>query len=78
MAKPTMTNNFSPKTKGKGKAKKKRNKKDDTKPYRGQGRQKKLKLLRDNSQQLFNLILNLLPFRFELEGNIKQIPQTPL
>lgn len=38
MAKSTITNNFSPKTKGKGRAKKKRNKKDDTKPYRGQGR----------------------------------------
>lgn len=37
MAKSTITNNFSPKTKGKGRAKKKRNKKDDTKPYRGQG-----------------------------------------
>lgn len=37
MAKPTMTNNFSPKTKGKGRAKKKKNKRDDSKPSRGQG-----------------------------------------
>jgi len=37
MAKPTMTNNFSPKAKGKGKAKKKKNKRDNSKPSRGQG-----------------------------------------
>ena len=37
MAKPTMTNNFSPKKKGKGKAKKKKNKRDNSKPSRGQG-----------------------------------------
>ena len=37
MAKSTITNNFSPKTKGKGKAKKKKNKRDNSKPSRGQG-----------------------------------------
>lgn len=65
MAKGIINNSFTPKTKTKGKAKKKNNKRNDSKKYRGQGKQ----LLINFSSYFFILSSD----RFE-EGNKETNP----